>query len=509
MTPDKSIIHNALKSLPKDLDETYSRLFLNISQEEWCAVRHILHWMWFHNELYTVAISSSMMSQVIQLVLSTENNPMSDMDFNPDLIREFCGCLIRFELDHSVTFAHYTVLEYLKSTRILKSAVAYFALFPTTTIPNYTKVVILAAQSRLANFDEPLSGKYSKFGSTSDNRWPNFEDLTIYFSVTAMACIQHLAKELESHDSLFPLIMDFWDPVGPHFEELSQIPRDAFNESLSLGRFQRDSDETLFIMPCKWVSGSAQSKAAAMLQLILGSQKLSLIIIEKVLAEQETKRLFTTKMTFSMEVSPVFSDSYIPRRRKFDGSLLEIVAQLSYDLQPDSHVDTGHEVLPALVDCQKGPLDWSQVLISYVGFHRFYHEEVRCGIECIMYRLLENGADADSRLFGVTPLQIAVAACDIAGVRLLLEANADPNSAGSPGLLWSKDHPLEGLNYLSGHSPLDICRDLFSLKRGYERYFHHNEDDEKGPMIEELLIEYGAEEAVGDLSDGIWSEDGL
>jgi hypothetical protein len=447
-----------------------------------------------------------MMSQIIQYILSIEDSPMSDMDFNPDLIREFCGCLIRFEFDNSITFAHYTVLEYLKSDRISRSDAAYFALLPTTTIPDYTKVVILAAQSRLAHPGQQLSKKYSD--QTTDFEDICFhQDLTLYFSITAIACTRYMAKELEPHGSLFPLMVDFWNPVGSHFKELSQIPRNLFDLLQFNEFFHADTCFRKFIIPREWEQGSYQSTATAIAQLIIGFYEASSTMIEKFLSGQNTKRLFATKLAFSKETFEIWGDFDADGKRfrhlKYDGSLPEVVAQLSSEIETRDEV-TGNHVLSALLNCQKGPLDWSPVLVSYVGFHMVHQHYERCGSKCVMYRLLENGADPDSKLYGVTPLQIATACCDIAGVQLLLERRANPNSVGNSTLLWTEDHPLEYLNCLSGYSPLDICRGriFFNL----DSYYHP--EDRKGTFrrIEELLMKNGA---VADLLDSTESEDDL
>jgi hypothetical protein len=48
----QSKIREAIKSLPKTMDETYERIFSYITDEEKEFVRHTLHWVCFHDSLW-------------------------------------------------------------------------------------------------------------------------------------------------------------------------------------------------------------------------------------------------------------------------------------------------------------------------------------------------------------------------------------------------------------------------------------------------------------------------
>lgn len=48
---DREVVSKALERLPKDLDETYDRIFLRIPREDWQFVSHAFQWLWFYGQL--------------------------------------------------------------------------------------------------------------------------------------------------------------------------------------------------------------------------------------------------------------------------------------------------------------------------------------------------------------------------------------------------------------------------------------------------------------------------
>lgn len=103
--------------------------------------------------------------------------------------------------------------------------------------------------------------------------------------------------------------------------------------------------------------------------------------------------------------------------------------------------------------------------------------------------LLQLGADPNAGGYRVTPLQIAVANCEVVDVRALLEANADPNSCGeADGIECGPDTGLGvKLTTLHGKSPLHVTERPEVLSVFYKK-------DLIGEMgeIMELLIKKGA-----------------
>ncbi|KAF1850095.1 uncharacterized protein K460DRAFT_300801, partial [Cucurbitaria berberidis CBS 394.84] len=141
--PDASAISAALSNLPRTLDETYELIFLAIPEEDWLSVQHVFHWMVYHNDLFGDNIPLNTLLLAVQQSTVDSLFPGSDQLHDFEGLRERCGCLILVEQkpwprtrrpniddprQNTVSFAHYTVKEYLNSPRIAQKRVSFFAL---------------------------------------------------------------------------------------------------------------------------------------------------------------------------------------------------------------------------------------------------------------------------------------------------------------------------------------------------------------------------------------------
>ncbi|KFY78366.1 hypothetical protein V498_09119, partial [Pseudogymnoascus sp. VKM F-4517 (FW-2822)] len=151
---ERFIVRDALATLPKDLDVTYERVFLRIPEEERSFVCHIFYWFCFYRELdihqdglpYMLLLDAARTS-ILRTGHSTDNRY-----YDSERLKELCGCLIVLqqgdsESDTLITFAHYTVKEYLDSTRILQSPTSSFSTQMSTILPICLDVVFFQAQS--------------------------------------------------------------------------------------------------------------------------------------------------------------------------------------------------------------------------------------------------------------------------------------------------------------------------------------------------------------------------
>jgi len=124
-----------------------------------------------------------------------------------------------------------------------------------------------------------------------------------------------------------------------------------------------------------------------------------------------------------------------------------------------------------LLWCLRSRMDLSKLLIFYLGAH--YHEYT-CNERqsepytkpCVIFDLLDAGANANPSNCGLTPLQIAVRNWDYAGVTMLLGHGADPNCIGQPGgyipahinTIWAQSSPLHILrNAEYGFTATECC----------------------------------------------------
>ncbi|KAK0647123.1 hypothetical protein B0T16DRAFT_458984 [Cercophora newfieldiana] len=145
---DPEQLPEALENLPRDLNETYIRIFEAIPEPDRQFVRHVLVWIvgdswapW----LVSRGINAGILVEAVAYDLHGPRRPLFDFDY----FQELCGCLITVESnvddrgsalpgsprpttpndgDMFVSLAHYTVLEFLTSPRILQTPVYEFAI---------------------------------------------------------------------------------------------------------------------------------------------------------------------------------------------------------------------------------------------------------------------------------------------------------------------------------------------------------------------------------------------
>lgn len=128
-------IRQALKSLPRTLDETYARILCNVKEDESQYVLRILH-------LLTHSVRPLSLAELAEaVVVNVNENPRFDVEnrlFQPECILMICSSLITVEnaaesssvagTSVTVKLAHYSVKEYLESERILKGPAKAFGI---------------------------------------------------------------------------------------------------------------------------------------------------------------------------------------------------------------------------------------------------------------------------------------------------------------------------------------------------------------------------------------------
>ncbi|KAG5784243.1 hypothetical protein H9Q73_002145 [Fusarium xylarioides] len=145
---DREVVSKALKRLPKDLDETYDRIFLRIPREDWQFVSHAFQWLWFYGQLGPPdnGTPSVLLLDAIKSSTSRTENDNSHVLYNSERLRELCGCLIS-SLEDSISFAHYTVKEYLDSDRICQGPLLAFSTEKHKVLSTCLDILFLQAQT--------------------------------------------------------------------------------------------------------------------------------------------------------------------------------------------------------------------------------------------------------------------------------------------------------------------------------------------------------------------------
>jgi hypothetical protein len=500
MKPERPIIMEALHNLPKTLDETYERIFLEIPPEDWAVVRQVFEWTLFHSKLYGAKVPCGIVIQAL------EKNPLADTYGNGNFydettIRELCGCLITIsngrpfgfsgdlepddedEDNHfrtpSISFAHYTVLEFLDSERISRSRASYF-IFPKDHIPlDSVKAAILIALNpttyrdghgsdghqthSTGNFlqnavDRSLNQDSDEIQETE--YWSSrklIENFAAYCAASAVLSINHWSEQISQREDLNALVFALYNPSAPHHNRLlyflscleASHSLVSTNTLLYDGRLRYDPGSTFWKI--KWKSPPL-ADAGAIFFLLLWTK--NLVFTKQPDHGAQILQAWTkTPLNFEI-VNRNYEIGYAGGQKKpptyeFSGQLLEILAQLGH-FYP--------EAFGFFLSYRCEETDSSGLLVSYIGSH--IHKR-NCRQSCPVEVLLQTGADPKGKNYYVTPIQIAVQKSDYEGCRMLLEDGADANSTGNGfGAKWDDNTYLARFNALHGRSPLRILEDI-------------------------------------------------
>ena len=474
--------------MPKTLDETYDRILLALSEEDHQFVHHALQLILYHNNSYGGHIHGGIPCAVlikgVERSIAGKPSNQSDRFYDHETLRELCGCLINVTQERSafndllaatswmeggaqnqvltVSFAHYTVQEYLGSNRISKTSTAYVTSCKEDL--EQTLLEMMFAEALQVEQNEP----YCKFlqENSCDVMQPVEGYFTTYCVISALCALRRCSARISPHDKLSKLAIVLLDPSKAHFHFLESAARhiDQFKSTpLGDGRGQ--------FWNLIWDSKASNTDAAHLLNILLLAWEKPeyLLLAEKFLQSKNDKDFLTSRLTFSM------SEYFFDNVYKFDGSIIEIFAQSAFEAS---------DIFRLLLEHGMGLFDPSAILLLFIGRHQC-NPDSDCSNYCLVERLLELGADPNMTGCWVTPLQIAVKCYDLKAVTSLLEAGANPNPIEqSNGIFWEKGTSLRRFNGLHGASPLYICR-----------YFQSEWFGRKGhsEQIEAILLQYGAE----------------
>ncbi len=472
---DSNIIRNALANLPKTLDETYERIFLEIPDQARLFVHHALKWIYSYGELHCKGITTGILLQLIQRSTSELLSSTNDYLYDEELLRELCGCLIALTPtpEHdinilAVSFAHYTVWEFLDSTRIRNSPVAFFAVDENSTNLEFTKVVmheVLEPKLGFFYWEDSDISSYPPQHLFDENIYLSCA-ISSFFSVNCWT--YHICQD-DVRTSAFNLV----NPSKPHFKIFTNIIEWANNHRPlfyydgypnttswnSLSESPKNNDTwTLFNMICA-----------------NGSFELGRRFLETVNKQDVLRAPLKMKIDSLGRLTSSDTDYF-----EFQGSLMELFAQSSLIWR--DHLDF-------ILDLGVKYFDPSRIMFVLIGLRKRRAYDYDNNDVHFLSRLLQLGAPTAVPGCRIRPLQIAVAKWNYAAVEILLEAGADPNDTGDKnGLEWEEDDPLHIFNCLRGSSPLYILREL-----NWCHPDHPTADRQSSvPKIEAILLEHGA-----------------
>ncbi|KAK3174034.1 hypothetical protein OEA41_001278 [Lepraria neglecta] len=117
-------LRKALRSLPKTLDDTYSRILINIDEEYRREAYTVLQWLTFSvRPLHLVEVAEAVAVRPGSDFLDDEEKLR-----DPHVILSICSSLVVLSEFGELRLAHYSVKEYLVSERIRTSPASQFAM---------------------------------------------------------------------------------------------------------------------------------------------------------------------------------------------------------------------------------------------------------------------------------------------------------------------------------------------------------------------------------------------
>lgn len=485
MKLDESIIRAALSNLPRTLDETYERIFLSIPEEDWLSVQHVFHWMVYHSEIFAGNIPLSTLLQAVQQSTMDSLSHDADQLHDFDGLRERCGCLINIRQEEysshnlTVSFAHYTVKEYLESSRISQKKVEFFALTRARVQKQMAEVVFRQALALQPDMlpDNKLQKEEHAFHDIRD------ADFKIYCQLGSAVQLSSWSADICSEPTLIELSEMLVNPRRPAYEAFGRWVylscRHIFRNSYyTLSQF------TSNFWIIKWTKLSDHNVAVFM-HLLLVSEQLALAFATRhSMLGLLTEKVRLEKSKWILDFNE--NDDYGGESNlEYNGSIAEIIAQWS------EHEPRTLNCLLDLISAHGvNHFDLSTVLLRYISCH----QHSNCKELCPLEKLLSLGASANGpeETF-VTPLQIAVLSWDLPGVETLINADADLDSVGGCGSKFADNSAQEPLNELHGMSPLYLIRHYESFCSERWRMLVGREESIR-KRIEARLLEWGTTE---------------
>ncbi|KAH8686369.1 hypothetical protein BGZ61DRAFT_454381 [Ilyonectria robusta] len=482
LKPDGDIIEKALAGLPRTLDETYEQIFLRVPDEARLVVHHALKWIYAHNALHRGNIPLSNLVQALQKCADRGDSSEFEYDYNEALLREFCGCLIwvspqacrpstgeHLQPRAVVSIAHYTVLEFLESARIRNGPASLFAIDKEIAKLEFAKIVM----------DEALNSKENELWEPDpDNLGERIEDaieqdFNLFSIVSSILAVHAWGPMLSRDITLSDLALAMFDPLNQHFQHFKKAAIYIGNYTDTFLDHSLPNSEQFW--DPEWTQRASNDNVETLLNLLLAdkSGRLGRSFLQKVPPEVWLRDSFGLKFEAWDLHNSDDLDAY-----NFQGTIVEFFAQLA-KIWP-SH-------LRLFLDHAVGFFDPSRILVTSVAWN--HHDGKRyCKNHCLVARLIQLGADPNGHGYGVCPLQIAAGAWDLEGVKVLLEAGADPNNTGDrSGIVW-EDGTIPALfNGYQDRSPLNIVQTVV----GEDDDRVEQQREEKRSKIIAVLRQYG------------------
>ena len=477
---DRDIIRTELRNLPKTLFDVYDRILSMIPEEEHLFVEHVLQWITFHHHavdsIDRQPVSDSVLVKVVEKSLSKLHGIYNNRFYDEDILWELCGCFISpstvVKGFKGVSFAHYTVLEYLDSKHFERHTVPSSTAAGQDIRSAFIDIVLTEALQRLPSELETLLSDPDSY--VFDAMISNQNGWSIFF---ALRLLVYKNDTLFAQKELSNLVINLINPSLPHFPGFIKVAKE-FARAVT---FHQPRDHMWAMLRIIWDTQFYNADAEILLHLLLTemSRGRHFHIAQTYLEASDRKKLYQNRLKFWLDP---MDEHYV-----LDGTILEILAQISTEFQHEFNL---------LLDHGAGLFDPSVLLLYFVAapIQRLYYrrrEDIAEWQE-LTKKLLSLGADPNMSAFRATPLQIALYSADVVVVRYLLEAGADAHASGNQnGLWWREGTVMERFNQYHDVSALSIV-----MENEAEKFTYPTDPSNAQQKLQKLLLQYGVVELV-------------
>jgi hypothetical protein len=403
------------------------------------------------------------LSQAAEATAARASKQPNHRFYDCEVLRDFCGCLIHVNTENEcVTFAHYTVQEYLNRTHIFQG------ISEKLNLPFFLDFMYVET---LRIHQEDLNTH------EHDCRHENFDidiqfngNLHIYCAVSSIASLDRGTDGIDQ--SCVSLIVDLLDPSKGHISALRK------NLYIFFMDFPDWSAEYFWIV--EWGRDGDTNSLGLMhlLNIVFAVSDMTtvLVLVEHVLRNKSLGYVvFESELALTIRSYKL--GGFI---EQYSGTLMDILAQMSpHERYYDCPVLFNYLLQQNLAKgCE---------IVIYMASH--FHQ-IHCKDFCALDHLLSAGGDPNGSGYQITPLQMAAYTNDWHGVDKLLKAGADPNGTGDrSGRVWKDEEMLSFFNGVTGESPLRI---LGTQGSG---------SSELKLKIQNVLLQYGARDFVDELEE--------
>ena len=484
---DRDIIRTELRNLPKTLFDVYDRILSMIPEEEHLFVEHVLQWITFQHHAVDSTdrqpVSDSVLVKVVEKSLSKLHDIHNNRFYDEDLLWELCGCFVSpstvVKGFKGVSFAHYTVREYLDSKHFERHTVPSSNFVGQDIRSAFIDIVLTEALQRVPSeletlLSDPDPGSFDAIMS-NQNGW------SIFF---ALRLLVYKDDTLFAQKELSNLAINLINPSLPHFRGFIKVAK-YFGMALN---FHLSKDHMWAMLRIKWDTEFYNADVEILLYLLLTemSSGRHFHIAQTYLKASDRKKLYQNQLKFWLDPTDQYYD---PTHQHYvlDGTILEILAQLSTEFQHEFNF---------LLDHGDGLFDPSVILLYFVAapIQRpfFRRREDISEWQELTKKLLSLGADPNMSAFRATPLQIALYSADVVVVRYLLEAGADAYATGNQnGLWWREGTVMERFNQYHDVSALSIV-----MENEADTFTYPTDPSNAQQKLQKLLLQYGVVKLV-------------